>query len=193
MLVATCLPLRARQPHASCTTASLLHQALVFLSGEWSVRLRCRLRYRLEAELAHATHALVVPHAFTGTKEVVPLVKKQLVGAGQEVVGGCWFEAREPSGRGWLPEAAGGGCPGRRGCGGRWCGCSGRWLAADGRLVGGCVLPSHVSREGCQPRPWVSVVGAALSRQARSCVAAAPRHSKNSRTPACTGRRRHVG
>lgn len=51
----------------------------MFLSGEWSVRLRCSLRYRPEAQLARATHALVVPHAFTGTKEVVPLTKKELV------------------------------------------------------------------------------------------------------------------
>ena len=53
---------------------------LLELFTYWSVRVRCAVRFRPAPELAAATHVRVHPHAFCGTKEVVPLRMKTVVG-----------------------------------------------------------------------------------------------------------------
>ncbi len=44
--------------------------------------MRCAVRFRPVRALEDATHVRVVPHAFSGTKDVVPLTLKQVVSGG---------------------------------------------------------------------------------------------------------------
>ena len=48
-------------------------QALAYLATVWSVDIKARLHYRPVHQLAEATHVKVVPHAFVGTRAIVPL------------------------------------------------------------------------------------------------------------------------
>ena len=61
-------------------------QILLELFTYWSVRVRCAVRFKPAQRLEDATHVRVVPHAFSGTKDVVPLVAKKVV---SEPAGGC--------------------------------------------------------------------------------------------------------
>lgn len=49
---------------------------MTFLSGVWSVGSQARLRFRPAGSISQATHVLVVPHAFVGTRDIVPLEQK---------------------------------------------------------------------------------------------------------------------
>jgi manganese-transporting P-type ATPase len=49
----------------------------LYLSTIWSVDIRCTVRYKQVKSLVDATLIKVVPHAFTGTREVVPIERKQ--------------------------------------------------------------------------------------------------------------------
>ena len=51
-------------------------QALTVLAGVWSVDLRAALRFEPALTLERATHLRVCPHAFVGTKEIVPLERR---------------------------------------------------------------------------------------------------------------------
>jgi len=55
------------------TAVPLIVQVLLYLFTIWSVDVRCFVRYRRTQSLNVATLVKVVPHAFTGTREVVPL------------------------------------------------------------------------------------------------------------------------
>ena len=99
--------------------------ALAFLSTVWSVDWACLIAYKAHVPLEAATHVKVVPHAFVGSKELVPLevhvvVRSGLLGLGarraarQEVVlrgGGCcrWKEGG-PALRHRPPVCMRGGC-----------------------------------------------------------------------------------
>jgi len=54
--------------------------ALTYLSTIWSVDIKCRLRYKRVPDLQKTTHIKVIPHAFTGTRELVPLESKKVDG-----------------------------------------------------------------------------------------------------------------
>jgi hypothetical protein len=54
-------------------------QILLYLSTVWSVDIRCAVRFTRTRNLEGATHVKVVPHAFTGTRDIVPLQKKLVV------------------------------------------------------------------------------------------------------------------
>ncbi|KAL6770987.1 hypothetical protein ACKKBF_B33495 [Auxenochlorella protothecoides x Auxenochlorella symbiontica] len=58
------------------TYALLAIHAVTFLSGVWSVGSQARLRFRPAGSISQATHVLVVPHAFVGTRDIVPLEQK---------------------------------------------------------------------------------------------------------------------
>ena len=53
----------------------------------WSVDIKARLHYRPVHQLAEATHVKVVPHAFVGTRAIVPMHGKVTVSesAGGEI------------------------------------------------------------------------------------------------------------
>lgn len=51
-------------------------QALTFLSGVWSAGLKARIRFVEVPRLELASHLLVVPHAFVGARDIVPLESK---------------------------------------------------------------------------------------------------------------------
>ena len=57
-------------------------QALAYLSTVWSANLKARLHFKPAGDLAEATHVKVVPHAFVGSTEIVPLHGKVTVRAG---------------------------------------------------------------------------------------------------------------
>ena len=54
-------------------------QILLYLFTIWSVDVRCVVRYRKVRDLGGATLVKVVPHALTGTREVVPLQRSTVV------------------------------------------------------------------------------------------------------------------
>lgn len=58
---------------------SLCLQILLYLFTIWSVEVRCIVRYRQVRGIDSATLVKVVPHTFTGTKEVVLLERAVLV------------------------------------------------------------------------------------------------------------------
>ncbi|KAL4527713.1 hypothetical protein Ndes2437A_g02854 [Nannochloris sp. 'desiccata'] len=55
----------------------VLCHILLYLFTIWSVDIRCRVRYSQVRTLEDATLIKVVPHAFTGTREVVQLERKK--------------------------------------------------------------------------------------------------------------------
>jgi cation-transporting ATPase 13A1 len=57
-------------------------QILLYLFTIWSVDIRCTVRYSKVKSLAEATLIKVVPHAFTGTREVVPVEQTKINGGG---------------------------------------------------------------------------------------------------------------
>ncbi|KDD75339.1 hypothetical protein H632_c733p0, partial [Helicosporidium sp. ATCC 50920] len=52
--------------------------ALAYLGSIWSVELRSRLQFRPASSIESATHVKVTPHAFSGSKDIVPLSRKAL-------------------------------------------------------------------------------------------------------------------
>ncbi|KAK2079975.1 hypothetical protein QBZ16_002370 [Prototheca wickerhamii] len=58
------------------TYALFAVHALTVLAGVWSVDLRAALRFEPALTLERATHLRVCPHAFVGTKEIVPLERR---------------------------------------------------------------------------------------------------------------------
>jgi hypothetical protein len=59
-------------------------QILLYLFTIWSVEFRCIVRYRQVRDIDSATLVKVVPHTFTGTKEVVLLDRTVLVSLVQQ-------------------------------------------------------------------------------------------------------------
>lgn len=76
-------PRRSLLPPPTCSPAANELQILLELFTYWSVRVKCIVRFRPARSLQNTTHVRVHPHAFSGTKEVVPLLAKRVVsGAG---------------------------------------------------------------------------------------------------------------
>lgn len=75
----------------ACLPAQLV-QVLLELFTYWSVRVKCAVRYSPAARLEDASHVRVDPHAFSGTKEVVPLRLKKVVSG--EVPCSLWVVKR---------------------------------------------------------------------------------------------------
>ncbi|GAB4817890.1 hypothetical protein N2152v2_004936 [Parachlorella kessleri] len=65
------------------TYGLVVSHILLELFTYWSVRVRCAVRFKAARRLEDATHVRVVPHAFSGTKDVVPLKVKQVEGGVQ--------------------------------------------------------------------------------------------------------------
>ena len=53
-------------------------QALIKLCAVWSVDFRCALRFRAVASVEEAGFVKVTPHAFSGSKELVPLERREM-------------------------------------------------------------------------------------------------------------------
>jgi cation-transporting ATPase 13A1 len=61
-------------------------QVLLYLFTIWSVDVRCLVRFRRVRRLEDATIVKVVPHAFTGTRDIVPLERRCVVGFSFQVL-----------------------------------------------------------------------------------------------------------
>lgn len=54
--------------------------ALLYLFTIWSIDVKCVVKYARAKKLADATHVKVIPHAFTGSKELVPIQARLMDG-----------------------------------------------------------------------------------------------------------------